>query len=86
MNTELINNKEENYNCTDENRCEECTHCLRTRPCECGCGLLGGTCIPDEDYESANCEICCENYLLYKLEVKDDKFYCRLCFEDEEDN
>jgi hypothetical protein len=45
---------EENYNCTDENRCEECTHCLRTRPCECGCGLLGGTCIPEE----FACETC----------------------------
>jgi hypothetical protein len=39
----------------------------------------------EEDYESANCEKCCENYLLDKLEVKDEKFYCRVCFE-EEDN
>ena len=30
--------------CTDENRCEECTHCARTKPCSCGCGLLGGSC------------------------------------------
>jgi hypothetical protein len=37
----------------------------------------------EEDYESANCEICCENYLLDKLEVKDDKFYCRVCFEED---
>lgn len=130
----------ENYNCTDENRCEECIHCLRTRPCECGCGLLGGTCMPEsdeeegwdgdldytpncfecgencghsiishqkykntyfcsekcnkkydgeesdeeeEDYESSNCETCGKNYLLDKLEVKDDKFYCRSCFEDD---
>lgn len=28
----------------DGYRCEECTHCARTKPCECGCGLLGGTC------------------------------------------
>jgi hypothetical protein len=34
---------------------------------------------PEEDYESANCETCGENYLLDKLEVEDDKFYCRLC-------
>lgn len=30
--------------CTDDNRCEECTHCRRTRPCSCGCELLGGSC------------------------------------------
>ena len=30
--------------CTDEFRCEECTHCARTKPCSCGCGLLGGSC------------------------------------------
>ena len=39
--------------CTDENRCEECTHCARTRPCECGCSLIGGSCLgerlTDED-------------------------------------
>jgi hypothetical protein len=31
-------------------RCEECTVCARTKPCECGCGLLGGTC--------ENCRVC----------------------------
>jgi hypothetical protein len=30
--------------CTDENRCEDCTHCARTKPCSCGCGVLGGSC------------------------------------------
>lgn len=30
--------------CTNKNRCEECTHCARTKPCSCGCGLLGGSC------------------------------------------
>jgi hypothetical protein len=30
--------------CTNTNRCEECTHCARTKPCSCGCGLLGGSC------------------------------------------
>jgi hypothetical protein len=30
-------------------RCEECTHCARTKPCECGCGFLGGSCQNDED-------------------------------------
>lgn len=74
-------------NCTDENRCEECTHCLRTRPCECGCGLLGGTCIPDEeDYETAECVDCGDTHVLYKMEVKDDKFYCGLCFSTLTDN
>ena len=34
------------------------------------------------DYETANCETCCDNFLLDKLEVKDNKFYCRLCFQD----
>ena len=33
--------EEEEEECTDENRCEECTHCARTRLCgECGC--VGG--------------------------------------------
>lgn len=36
----------------------------------------------EEDYESANCEVCGENYLLDKLEVIDEKFYCRLCNDD----
>lgn len=39
----------------------------------------------EEDYESANCEKCSENYLIDKLEVKDDKFYCRVCFEEEDE-
>jgi hypothetical protein len=31
--------------CTDEARCEDCTHCARTKPCECGtCDVVGGTC------------------------------------------
>lgn len=38
--------------CTDDNRCEECTHCARTKPCECGCGLLGGSC--DKAVEEQN--------------------------------
>jgi hypothetical protein len=25
-------------------RCEECCECARTKPCECGCGLIGGSC------------------------------------------
>jgi len=39
----------------------------------------------EEDYESANCETCDKNYLLDKLEVKDDKFYCRLCYKEDEE-
>lgn len=35
----------EEEECSDENRCEECCHCNRTRPCECGeCDVIGGTC------------------------------------------
>jgi len=31
--------------CNENNRCEECTYCQRTRPCECGeCDVIGGTC------------------------------------------
>jgi len=31
--------------CNENNRCEECTYCQRTRPCECGeCDVVGGTC------------------------------------------
>jgi hypothetical protein len=40
----------------------------------------------ESDYESANCEICCENFLLDKLEIIDDKFYCRLCIDDVKPN
>jgi formylmethanofuran dehydrogenase subunit E len=36
----------------------------------------------ESDYESANCEMCCENFLLDKLDIIDDKFYCRLCVQD----
>ena len=45
---------EEEVECTDENRCEECCHCNRTRPCECGCGYIGGTC--DEQHEKYEAE------------------------------
>lgn len=32
-------------NCGEEGyKCGECTYCVRTKPCECGCGYLGGTC------------------------------------------
>ena len=33
--------KEEEQECTDESRCEECTHCLRTRVCDM-CECVGG--------------------------------------------
>jgi len=35
----------EDNECNENNRCEECTYCHRTRPCECGeCDVIGGTC------------------------------------------
>ncbi len=43
-------------------RCEECTVCARTKPCECGCGLLGGSCENcDEEvvYDFYICNKCC---------------------------
>ena len=35
----------------------DCTHCQRTRPCECGdCDVIGGTCDKQlEEYETKNC-------------------------------
>ncbi len=33
--------------CSKDNRCEDCAHCQRSRPCECGrseCDVIGGTC------------------------------------------
>ena len=62
--------------CTDENRCEECTICARTKPCECGCGLLGGSCTEDEE---DNVDLCykCENChsIFYNPDIID----CPLC-------
>jgi hypothetical protein len=52
--------------CTDENRCEECTHCVRTRPCECGeCDVVGGTC----EAQSKK----------YEQEQEDEGSYCETC-------
>ena len=33
--------EEEEEECTNENRCEDCTHCLRTRVCDM-CECVGG--------------------------------------------
>jgi len=51
-------------------RCEECTECARTTPCECGCGLLGGTCGENnscincgeqlEEFDMEKCWCCCQ--------------------------
>jgi hypothetical protein len=33
------------FDCENGIRCEECTYCVKTRPCECGCcEVVGGTC------------------------------------------
>jgi hypothetical protein len=50
----IIKMQEENEtnNCTDENRCEDCTHCARTKPCSCGCGLLGGSCYVGYSFDT----------------------------------
>ena len=37
----------------------------------------------DEDYETALCESCGDRRCCYKMEVKDDKFYCPSCHKDE---
>jgi len=39
--TESDDDDEEEQECTDESRCEECTHCLRTRVCDM-CECVGG--------------------------------------------
>lgn len=44
----------ETNNCTDENRCEDCTHCARTKPCSCGCGLLGGSCYVGYSFDTGD--------------------------------
>jgi hypothetical protein len=46
--------------CNDDNRCEECCHCNRTRPCECGeCDVVGGTCeAQSKKYEEEGRGVC----------------------------
>lgn len=44
----------ETNNCTDENRCEDCTYCARTKPCSCGCGLLGGSCYVGYSFDTGD--------------------------------
>jgi hypothetical protein len=68
------------FDCYDKHRVRierKCTECnfRQSSPDTDLCKI----CDPEEDYESANCETCGENYLLDKLEVEEDKFYCRLC-------
>ena len=60
---------------------------------DCGCDLTDkhynevygnmvcDDCNKDEDYESADCAKCCENFLLDKMEKVDDKLFCRDCIE-----
>ena len=46
------NEDDEMVECTDDNRCEECTYCARTRPCECGrkeCQIIGGSCEHNDE-------------------------------------
>ena len=57
--------EEEEFDCENGNRCDECTYCVRTRPCECGsCEVVGGTCeeqmkIYEEEVINADvCEKC----------------------------
>ena len=36
---------EDEFDCENGDRCDECCYCVRTRPCECGCcEVVGGTC------------------------------------------
>ena len=38
---ETLKDEEDEEECTDENRCEDCAHCLRTRVCDM-CECVGG--------------------------------------------
>lgn len=44
--------------CSDENRCEDCTRCARTKPCSCGCGYLGGSCDKGLAIDNNKCTNC----------------------------
>ena len=68
--------------CKDYDECQWC--CQHVKPCECGCGLLGGTCIP----VACNCDYDEEGNLQPNDEPKfkcEDNYYCRLCAEYEND-
>lgn len=66
--------------CKDYDNCSWC--CQHVKPCECGCGLLGGSCIPDED-ETA-CIICERNgipmHLFKWTNTRGEADTCLVCF------
>ena len=50
MNSNLMNSTQSTEECTDENRCEACTHCARTKVCDT-CKCVGGCHSWCEDVE-----------------------------------
>jgi hypothetical protein len=72
--TELDDEEEE---CGIYKRCEECTYCARTKPCECGdCNVIGGTCEKQiKIYEEK------EKHPAHKFFEERDCAYCRTFFD-----
>lgn len=68
--------------CGDGFRCGECTVCARTEPCECGCGLLGGTCddwLKESYMECAECGETVPNNMCEFVDEEMEVVMCRNC-------
>jgi len=65
---------EEEEECTDENKCGECTHCARTKVCEY-CGCVGGC---DEE---CNADIVVKCYCITRggRQRCENDFNCNIC-------
>ena len=82
---------EEEEECTDENKCGECTYCARTKVCEyCGCvGGCDSSCRGDIVFKCSRCDVAIirnsEEHDNCQSNEEGDVWWCMHCKRKEDD-